>query len=1226
MPILNNITDLYNALRPLILSDVQNSVVQTGSSATSGGSASPGSAPVDAQYLTLAASGTLNSERVFTLAANSGLSGTDGGANSAYTLALGTPSTLGVSTTNALSGSNHTHAITSSSAPGAAASLLASDASGILTLPQFIATTKVRAPLIDTASGALTLTPATAVAITDGKTLNGSTTFVSGFAGAGWRIDQGVSYASQSTIEADNLVVRGLMRVYELVINKIRVSRGSLIVSPGGGKVASVSGGGPYTLTFDDSHGLATNDLLRAQKFTGSGTYQSLLTVTGVPTSSTATVTLSSGSAPAAGYEYAVVGNTSTSSRQGGLFLTADDSGAPFLDIYDGVAAHADFNTYAKTKARLGKLSGITDSFFGTLTDYGLYTSRAYLTGAYINGSLIIGPGVGFSVPALMHCAFDTPRQGNAVNTNGHKGQVPTITGGVSGMMGKFSGAVAVGEATTNRILNPSIETNTTGYGSDGTVTLTRSAEYALFGQYSLKWVHSSGSANVYYNVSGTLGTSTTFTFSVYARKGDGSAPTGVTMSVDSTLGSFSPTITDVGGGWYRIYGTRAIGGSLGNHVVGLTNLGSGTTWYFDGWQVEARGYTTPYVDGSLGSGFAWTGTAHASTSSRTAAVLAYPNLRNINPLKGSVSAWILMEYYKTSTGAVIWNAGDASGEFVGQISNDGKVQLYINGNQITHQTATPAGWHHVVYTWDIPNNTMRVYLDGVASTSAGTPTTTPPTLHASTIQVGGSSPIGTTYNWNGLIDDFAILDRVLTADEVTAIYNSNAPLNVSRSNYELMLTEDGCGKVIANAAGIYGTDTAGKPTFSLVNVNSTVNGESLTSGDALLGDNSASKGNVLFDQSAGTLNIRAGTTNVLSFGSTGVIDGVMTLGASGGIYQGSSGSFASPNTGIKIWRESGTGDGWIGVFDSGGYTLSLTPSNALTIVGGTAYSGKRAVNFVNSSGARLGEMTGYTDGSTHNAVALRSYSSSSSLTASTGLVAGNTHANGNEQILLWAAKFTDPNSFSKPWSYIDLRANSNTNYGYWNMSCESTSEAIGISGTVTNTTSSISMNADNLYFTGTKSGFYIDHPLHPLTKTLAHTPVDGDQMYTFYAGEVMLDANGAATVEMPDWFSALNGRCMYQLTCIDEHAPVYVTEQRSGGKLSGAHRFTIQGGHAGLRVCWQVTGIRQDAWALYQPFVVEADKKPEQRGTLIKGKARRRPEMTYRPRQPETQQPIGST
>ena len=90
-----------------------------------------GSAPDDAQYLTLALDGDLSAERRFV--DGDGLTGTDGGADGDYTLALTTPGTLTVSTGNAAAGS-HTHAITTSSNPGAATSILASDVSGYLQL------------------------------------------------------------------------------------------------------------------------------------------------------------------------------------------------------------------------------------------------------------------------------------------------------------------------------------------------------------------------------------------------------------------------------------------------------------------------------------------------------------------------------------------------------------------------------------------------------------------------------------------------------------------------------------------------------------------------------------------------------------------------------------------------------------------------------------------------------------------------------------------------------------------------------------------------------------------------------------------------------------------------------------------------------------------------------------------------------------------------------------
>ena len=66
-------------------------------------------------------------------------------------------------------------------------------------------------------------------------------------------------------------------------------------------------------------------------------------------------------------------------------------------------------------------------------------------------------------------------------------------------------------------------------------------------------------------------------------------------------------------------------------------------------------------------------------------------------------------------------------------------------------------------------------------------------------------------------------------------------------------------------------------------------------------------------------------------------------------------------------------------------------------------------------------------------------------------------------------------------------------------------------------------------------------------------------------AGNVVLDANGEAQVELP---ASLGGAGLrYQLTCIGGFAPVYIAEQARGGV------FTIAGGEPGMEVSWQVTG-----------------------------------------------------
>ena len=209
--------------------------------------------------------------------------------------------------------------------------------------------------------------------------------FVSGFTGSGLRLDNGVLSAGRTSGELDDLIVRGRMRVYELLIHQIRATNGNVFVSSAG-KVKSVSGAGPYVIISDTDHGFAVNDLIRAQRFTGTGVYQSNLQVTAVASSTQFTATLSSGDAPASGMEFVRIGNTTDTTRQGTIYLTADDTYAPYIDVVDGVAAWADWGASAKIKARLGRLTGITDTALNP-SGYGLYSQNVFLKGDLVTGN-----------------------------------------------------------------------------------------------------------------------------------------------------------------------------------------------------------------------------------------------------------------------------------------------------------------------------------------------------------------------------------------------------------------------------------------------------------------------------------------------------------------------------------------------------------------------------------------------------------------------------------------------------------------------------------------------------------------------------------------------------------------------------------------------------------------------------------------------------------------------
>jgi hypothetical protein len=131
-------------------------------------------------------------------------------------------------------------------------------------------------------------------------------------------------------------------------------------------------------------------------------------------------------------------------------------------------------------------------------------------------------------------------------------------------------------------------------------------------------------------------------------------------------------------------------------------------------------------------------------------------------------------------------------------------------------------------------------------------------------------------------------------------------------------------------------------------------------------------------------------------------------------------------------------------------------------------------------------------------------------------------------------------------------------------------------------------------YLTKSGGGFKIDHPVDPANKYLSHSFVESPDMKNVYDGTVILDANGEAWVDLPEWFEALNEDFRYQLTCIGGFAPVYIAQEIQD------NRFQIAGGTPGLKVSWQVTGIRHDAYAEAHRFPVEEDKPEEEQGTYL--------------------------
>lgn len=214
----------------------------------------------------------------------------------------------------------------------------------------------------------------------------GTATFSAGFAGSGWKLDNA---SGEYNLEVDNLTVRKGMNIYELTIQRIKATNGAVIVSPGSGKILTVTYVSPnvYDLTIDTDGGdlplsITNYDVLRCQNFNGRNTkYYVGYVQVGTVTSTGFQLGINAGTGiPEVGDELVVMGNTHDSTRRGFIYITSSDTNAPYIDVLDGVNGATIDD--ADRKVRLGKLTGITDADFGgALSGYGLYSTNAYLKG-----------------------------------------------------------------------------------------------------------------------------------------------------------------------------------------------------------------------------------------------------------------------------------------------------------------------------------------------------------------------------------------------------------------------------------------------------------------------------------------------------------------------------------------------------------------------------------------------------------------------------------------------------------------------------------------------------------------------------------------------------------------------------------------------------------------------------------------------------------------------------
>lgn len=153
-----------------------------------------------------------------------------------------------------------------------------------------------------------------------------------------------------------------------------------------------------------------------------------------------------------------------------------------------------------------------------------------------------------------------------------------------------------------------------------------------------------------------------------------------------------------------------------------------------------------------------------------------------------------------------------------------------------------------------------------------------------------------------------------------------------------------------------------------------------------------------------------------------------------------------------------------------------------------------------------------------------------------------------------------------------------------------------------------------NFAATGSKN-FQIDHPLDPENKYLNHFSAEGPDPLLLYRGNVTLDREGKADVELPDYFESLNRDFHYLLTPVGSPMP----DLHVSGTVQ-ENRFRVAGGTPGGTVSWMVSGIRNDPGLRDNLLPVEQDKPARERGRFVHPEAygRTRLESVFQERTPK--------
>ena len=333
------------------------------------------------------------------------------------------------------------------------------------------------------------------------------------------------------------------------------------------------------------------------------------------------------------------------------------------------------------------------------------------------------------------------------------------------------SRGVMVARAVTNKLLNP-VFGHATWFNS-WLVTSTNLTEqntderFKLFGSNSLRVVRlAADSCSIYQSVN--VGNTNTHTLWFYAKKRDGSAVTASDVRVYYNA-MYAPTLTALGDGWYR--GEYAVTGINAATNAGISVNAQGVELFIAGMCLAETTIPGPMCWGDA-LGHSWSGTAHASTSSRTAGMLRLPTVGRLNVAGGSLRVIATMPYASTTASDFYLFSTGATKLRAYFNATDDKFYFTDGTNTISSAAQTFSEGAVSVFDFVWGPGQLAMYKDG-ATLASGTAFT----IAAAGTYVYLGSDDTPANQLNARVVEVALFDAPLTAAQVAANYALLSPL-----------------------------------------------------------------------------------------------------------------------------------------------------------------------------------------------------------------------------------------------------------------------------------------------------------------------------------------------------------------------------------------------------------------------------------------------------------------